>query len=143
MIDLVIARLKGQVSDFHNRVEGAAALSALIERQALPANTPAAHVIPAAMRGGTADAAAGAFLQEFTETVAVVITVRPNDRVGARGIEPIEALKTSVINALVGWAPSDELGVFTLTSGQITTVLGGAVAYTLQFRIADQLRIMT
>lgn len=143
MIDAVIQKLKTDAPAFNGRVDGAAALSALMERKALPAQTPAAHVMPMALRGASASAAAGAFVQETRETIGIVMTVRPHDRVGAAGVEPIEALKAEVIAALAGWAPGNETGVFEIASGQMTSVAAGAVVYTLQFQISDQVRILS
>jgi hypothetical protein len=142
MIADIITRLQEKVTDFRS-VEGAASFSALIKRKALPQATPAAHVIPMSLRGSNPDAATGVFRQSITETVGIVITVRPNDHIGARGIDPVEHLKTEVIKAIAGWATDDEVGVFQVTSGSMTSVSGGAVVYTLQFSIADQLRILS
>lgn len=142
MIDAIIARLLDRVADFKGRVDGAGDLSALMKRKALPAKTPAAHVIPGTLRGGQSETGTGAFIQATTETFSVIITVRSHDRVGEKGVEPIDALKSKVIAAIAGWTPDGEVGVFEIAAGSIFRVVAGAVIYQIDFRISDQVRIL-
>ncbi|WP_339636168.1 hypothetical protein [uncultured Sulfitobacter sp.] len=142
MIDDVIARLKERVTDLR-RVEGAAGFTAIMERRAWPENTPAAYVIPVSLAGGTATGGANSYVQATVETIGVVLILRPNDRLGTRGIEPVEGLKADVIAALAGWAPGDQTGDFTLKGGRMTNVQAGACAYQIDFAISDQLRILS
>jgi hypothetical protein len=142
MIDQVIARLKDRAPGLASRVEGAAAFSAMMQRGQLPQVTPAAHVIPVGLSGGPVDSAANVFTQRMNEVIGVVLTVRSNDQAGARGVEPIEQLKSETIAAIAGWAPNDDIvGVFRLSSGRMLSVQGGAIVYQLDFAIEDQLRI--
>jgi len=63
MIDAAITRLKDRAPRLERRVEGAAVLASLIEKNALPRVTPAAYVLPLGARGLTATASTGAFVQ--------------------------------------------------------------------------------
>lgn len=142
MITQIVERLKDRAPGLNTRVEGAAAFSALVKQGQLPQVTPAAHVIPVGLNGGLVGSAANAFTQMTIETIGVIITVRSNDQAGARGVEPIDALKTEVIEALAGWAPNEDMtGVFSLAGGNIVSVQAGAISYQLNFAIQDQLRI--
>ena len=141
MIAAVIARLENQVPELAGRVEGAAELNALVQSNGLPQHTPAAHVLPLGLRGGRPDAAAGMFRQEFEETVAVVLTLRNQGRTGDRGLAGADALISAIVAAIAGWAPGDEIGVFSLSRGQLVSFQAGALVYQLDFSIVDQLRI--
>lgn len=142
MIAEVIARLQAQVPDLAGRVEGAASFADLMRRNALPQHTPAAHVLPLGLRGGKADAASGAFTQAFDETVAVLLTVRSYDRTGAPALEDVDTLIRVIVEAVAGWAPGDEVGVFALGRGQLVNMSAGTIVYQLDFTISDQLRIL-
>lgn len=143
MLDLVIARLKAEVSELEGRVEGAASFTSLMERNALPQVTPAAHVLPLGLTGGQASAATGMFTQLFTEAVAVVLTIRGHDQTGARALSRVDPLIRSVISAIAGWEPDDEIGTFQLRRGALVSIRAGALVYQLDFTITDQLRIPT
>jgi len=138
----VIARLDAEVADLRS-VEGAAAFATIVERRAWPQVTPAAYVVPEGLRGLAPSAGAGAFVQPTQESVSVLLVVRPHDRVGAAGIEPIEALKRAVLRAVAGWGPQDAMGQFRLTRGATRDISGGAIVYQIEFAIDDQLRIIT
>lgn len=142
MIGEVIARLKSGVPDLQDRVGGAGAFAAIMERNAWPERTPSAYVIPAGLRGGAVSISDNAYLQDTAETISIVLILRPNDRLGARGIEPVEALRDDVIASLAGWSSGAELGTFQLTSARMLNVRAGALAYQVDFTISDQLRIL-
>lgn len=142
MIEVIIARLKDRVPNLRGRVDGALAFDELVRANSLPASTTA-YVVPDALRGGQADASAGAYVQEITETISVVLMLRPNDRFGARGIDPIEELRGQIFEALAGWAPGDETGVFQMTRAKLLRFQGGAIVYEIVFSITDQLRILS
>jgi hypothetical protein len=142
MIEAVIARLKDRVPDLR-RIEGAAALTAIMERRAWPESTPAAYVIPVALSGGAVSSGASAYVQDTAETIGVILILRPNDRLGSRGIEPVEGLKADVIEALAGWAPGVQTDGFALKGARMTNVQAGAFSYQIDFTIPDQLRILS
>lgn len=143
MIDAVIARLKSEVSDLSGRVEGAADFAELMRRNALPQATPAAHVLPLGLQGGQANTAAGAFVQDLRETIGVMLTFRTNDRTGSAALAKVRVHIQAVIDAICGWAPSGETGVFALTRGSLINMSAGTLVYQLEFTITDQVRILS
>ncbi|MEM5477170.1 hypothetical protein [Pacificibacter sp. AS14] len=136
----VMARLKTQVTDLRS-VEGVADFTTLLKQNALPQQTPAAHVVPTGIRGGKPETATGVFTQPTSEAVAVILTVRTNDQAGESALGAVDALIESTIAALAGWAPNDELGVFQLERGSVLDLSADALVYQLEFSISDQLRI--
>ena len=141
MIDAVIDRLRLQVPFLQDRVEGAADLANLIESRKLSPYGTAAHVIPLTLRGGVADAASGLYRQTFDQSVSVVVSIRSNDRNGKAALENLQPNLMSIVNAVAGWAPNNEVGVFRLVSGRVVSMTGGAFIYQIDFAIQDQLRI--
>jgi hypothetical protein len=136
----VMTRLETRVTDLRS-VNGVADFTTLLKQNALPQQTPAAHVVPTGIRGGKPETATGVFTQPTSEAVAIILTVRSNDQAGERALEAVDALIESTIAALAGWAPNDELGVFQLERGSVMNMSAGALVYQLDFSIADQLRI--
>lgn len=143
MLDDVIIRLRQQVPFLQGRVEGAANLLNLTETRTLAPYGTAAHVFPAALRGGSADAGTGIFRQMFDEAVSIVIAIRSNDRNGDAALENLRPNLMSIVGAIAGWAPNDEVGVFRLVAGRVLSMTGGLFLYQIDFSIQDQLRIQT
>lgn len=137
----IIARLEKRVPDLSGRIEGAAAFAALLKQGALPQQTPAAHVVPAGLRGGAVSAVTGLTRQAVTETFSVVLTIRSHDRVGDGALEPLDALLPAIIAAIVGWQPPDAIDVFALTRGAVVSMSAGTLVYQLDFSLPMQLRI--
>lgn len=147
MFDAVKARL-ADVAALSGRIEPAASLSALMQRNQLPQVTPAAFVLPLGLRGGKADAAANIFRQQLNEVLGIVLILRTaGDATGAKGSDPLTALRNEVIRRIVGWSPpshwraDDTLAPFTLSRGELVTLSAGALVYQLDFAVEDQLRI--
>lgn len=140
MIDLVVARLRNQVSDLRS-VEGAAEFKKLLAGRGVPQNDPAAYVIPLGMRGGKAEAITGMFTQQVAESIGVVLFLRGHDQTGARALGNLRPFIATVIEAIAGWQPSGEIGVFQLSRGALVDINGGLLSYQLDFSINDQLRI--
>lgn len=140
LFENVIERLKNRVSDLRD-VKGVADFTTLLKQNALPQQTPAAHVVPTSIRGGKPDAGAGVFTQPTTEAIAIILTLRPNDQAGERALNNLDVFLGSVIAAIAGWCPDDELGVFQLERGAVVSMTAGTLVYQLDFSIADQLRI--
>ncbi len=143
MIAAVITRLEALVASLSKRVEGAAQFADLMKRNALPQQTPAAYVLPLGLQGGAAQAATGAFTQQFDEAVAVMLVVRSNDRTGEKALARIDVLIREIINAIAGWAPNDEIGVFKLSRGSLVNMSAGTIVFQIEFSITDQLRIIS
>jgi hypothetical protein len=141
MIDAVIQRLEAKVPDIAGRIQGAAELADLMRNNRLPRQTPAAHVVPVGLRGGAPSASAGFYVQELSETVGVVLTLRSHDATGARALTQVDQLIRAVADAIAGWAPGAETGVFRLERGRLASMSAGTLVYQIDFTITDQLRI--
>lgn len=142
MIESIIARLSSEVSILEHRVEGAGNFADLMQRNALPQHTPAAHVLPLGLIGRQADAGAGAFTQGIEEAIAVILTIRNHTPAGQKALAELRDVIFAIVKAIAGWAPSDEIGVFRLTRGSILNASKGTVVYQIDFAITDQLRIL-
>lgn len=141
MIDAVTTRLTAQVPELSGRIDGAAEFTALMSRGGFPTATPTAYLLPLGLLGGTPSAMSGAFIQDYAETLGVVLLFSSNDRTGEAALKRLRTIIFEVVEALVGWAPADELGVFRFTRGGMVSVKPGHIAYQLDFSITDQLRI--
>ena len=75
------------------------------------------------------------------ESVGVVLFLRGHDQTGARALSNLRPFIGTVINAIAGWQPSGEIGVFQLSRGALVDINGGLLSYQLDFSINDQLRI--
>ena len=140
MFDETKTRLEAEAPLLRD-VHGAGAFSALIAAKVAPTTTPVAYVVPVAMRGGSNEDSAGAFVQNTDETLSVIIMLRSNDRVGDKGVEPIIAVRDQVIASIAGWTPSTQTGSFALRGAKMTSVVAGLLVYQVEFSISDQLRI--
>jgi len=140
-LDDVRGQIEVSVPALAGRIEGVGAFTPMIERGQVPQVTPAAFVLLGGLAGGAADAGAGIFRQAFAETVTVVIADRvAADRQGAAGFDEITPIVRDVIMAVVGWAPDDAVGVFTLGQAELVGSLNGTVIFEIRFNLDDQLR---
>ena len=135
------------IPDFHGRVQGAAALSALMSAGQAPQTTPAAFVLPLGLRGGAADAVTGLFRQQLAWSSGVVICVRvAGDVTGVKANEVLVPLIEAVILAIAGTdaiGPHDEaIGVWRVSRGELLSLSAGLLVFQLDFTIDDQLRIL-
>lgn len=143
----VIDRLKETVRHLEGRVEGAADLVQIRAENRLPQSPVAAHVVANGLTGGAPSAGAGAFIQNFDETVSVLLTFRNLQGLG-RGLDLYDTVKWAVITALCGWAPTGQagdetVGVIRLARGQVLSQDAGTLIYQIDFAVGDQLRIFT
>lgn len=143
MLDEIILRLKALVPAFGGRVEGALQLARLQSQNALPQVTPAAFVVPAGLRGGSADTISGLFRQSTTETFSVIFVMRSENARGGDALDPLSALRGTIIAALAGWDLGDAVDVLTLSAAYVVSMTDGAVIYQIDFTLQDQLRIST
>lgn len=141
MIEAVTTRLEGRIAELQGRIEGAAELSRVMQSGALPGL--AVYLLPLGLQGAAADAAAGMYRQSYRETLGVMLVMGSNDRAGERALKRLRTLIFEVVEALAGWQPGDELGVFELTRGALVNLRTGHVGYQIDFTIPDQLRIPT
>lgn len=143
MIEAVEARLETLVPELAGRIQGAAEFSAALRDGAFPRGGASAFLIPMGLQGGQADAVTGHFSQEFNEVLGVLLTFTSADATGEKALKRMRPIVFAVIEALAGWAPSDEVGIFRLLRGGLTPGARGQMTYQLDFSIQDQLRIST
>lgn len=115
-----------------------------IDTETVPAQVPAAFVLPIRDAATPARIAAGAHRQELTEICGVLLCVsRPSGP--ARAVLDLEDLKELVRQALIGWQPSGSSGGDGTTacdyvSGALVDAKpGGIVWWLLQFSTARQI----
>lgn len=138
----LVTRLGDEVDALAGRVQGAAELSELVRKKALPQASPFAFVLPNGLVARSdGDASANAFTQMVDEVFAIVLVVRASgDITGARTLPTIDALVWAVILAVCGWGPDDAIGVFHLRRGQLLSADAGVVIYQLDFGLQQQVR---
>lgn len=135
LADDVITRLKERVPTLQHRVEGVAGMANL------PQHGPAARVLSSGLTGGTPNASSGYFVQPVDETVSVYLVFLNVQGMGGNQLDLFDQVRSSVIEAICGWAPEDPVGVFRLVRGQIDRFESGTLVYRIDFAIGDQLRI--
>lgn len=143
MIEAVQTRLETRIQELKGRIDGAADFAELTRSGNLPQHPVAAHVIPLGLRPKPADAVAGMFTQEYAETIGVMLTLRSDTANGKEILADVRSFIFSIIEALCGWAPGNEIGVFALSGAGLAAANRGAFSYRIEFTIDDQLRIAT
>lgn len=139
LADLVTARLAA--AGVIDRVEGALELNALIESGAMPAAGASAFVVPSGLSGGTVQSATGLFVQDVTETVAVILAVRTAAPAGGHQRGTLDDLISAVIAALAGWEPDGATDVLRLVRGTLLNLRKGVALYQIEFSVSSHLRI--
>lgn len=140
LIQDIIDRLNGKVAALSGRIRAAEDYTALLQMKGITSAQGGAYVMPSGIRGGRVEAATGVFTQMVDEIVAVVILVPAERGLGRQGAT-IDSLKKGVIEALCGWVPDDAIGPFQLVRGAMINLGNGALAFQIEFSVADQLRI--
>jgi len=141
MVPEVIARLQSVVPQLRS-VEPTLSFAAVMASGGLPQVTPAAYVVGTGARGGAVNAAAGAFVQDIDQTVAVVLIFRTNTKTGGKAVDEVEETRLAILEAICGWAPQGAMSVFRLVSDSMQSLVGGTVVTQAEFALADQLRIL-
>lgn len=135
-------RLATYVPELDGRIEEAASLATLMQRNQLPQVTPAAFLLPLGLRGGLADTMAGMFRQGLERVMGVVLIFRSvGDAIGAKAFDRLSPLIDAVISTFAGWGPEGAIGVFRLGRGELLSMQAGTIVYQLDFILDDQLRI--
>ncbi|MBN9504921.1 MAG: hypothetical protein J0I69_02750 [Altererythrobacter sp.] len=141
-LDAVRERVEALVPDLAGRLGNAGDFANLVERNQLPQVTPAGYVVPGGLRGLAADAATGLFRQHFQEIVSVVLVCRvAGDPLHARAIDAATPLVRATLEAVLGWAPDDAIGVFELVQAELVGAKDSALVFQIDFALNDQLRI--
>ncbi|MEM6849424.1 MAG: hypothetical protein AAF580_15385 [Pseudomonadota bacterium] len=142
MIDQVITRLDSEIPELEKRVDGAFEFAELVRTGQLPQGGIAAHVLPLGMQSRGADSAAGAFTQEFDESVGVILTLRNASRDAERILGDLRGFVMRIVNTIAGWAPTGAMGVFRFLRASLVSSTKGTFVYQIDFSINDQLRIL-
>ncbi|NIZ12904.1 hypothetical protein [Phaeobacter sp. HF9A] len=140
MLEAIKDRLEGRVPAFDGRIETAVDLTRLLKDRGIP-QTSTAFVVPLGLQGQRANDATGMFSQGYSETIGVLLVARSHDQTGARALKTLRPTIQQVLEALAGWSPGSDFGVFELRRGDLAGVSGGALLYMIEFSINDQLRI--
>lgn len=143
-----VAQRMSDIVELTGRIHPGASLSELMARNLAPQVCPAAFVLPLGIRGGSFNAMANLIVQDFAETLGIVLFLRSaGDATGARLADQLTPLRNAVIRKIVGWAPQSDwpdgetVGVFRLGRGALVSLSGGLLVYQLEFTLDDQLRI--
>lgn len=142
MITDVIARLEAKIPTLAKRVEGAAQFAELMKSGVLPTQDVSAYVLPLGLLGGKAEAGAGFYTQLFDEAVGVVLALKSYSSTGDRVLPDLRILVGEVLEAVAGWAPNEEVGVFRMTRASLVSMSAGTLIYQIDFTVTDQLRII-
>ncbi|MBV1918994.1 MAG: hypothetical protein KUG65_13165 [Sphingomonadaceae bacterium] len=141
-LDEVRTRIEAKAPDFAGTFGNAAQFAAMVERDQLPQSDRAGYVLPGPLAGGTTTAATGMFIQDFTETVMVVLVIRHAGSALAKGaLDELPPLVRDVIEGVVGWGPDDAPGVFKLGQAELVGSKNGALVYEIHFTLHDQMRV--
>jgi len=141
-IDEVRARIEAQVPDLAGQLGNAGQFSQLIDNNRLPQRAKGGFVLPGSLSGGQVTSATGLFVQNFNETVMVVLFARvAGDPLGESGLDEISPLVRAVIEGVVGWGPDDAPGVFALSQAELVGSKDGALIYEIHFTLHDQMRV--
>lgn len=149
--EAVADRLETEVAALEHRTKRAADLSEMIRQKELPQSPVSAFVISAGLRpisGG--ESITGAYTQELSEVIAIVLVVRTaGDVGGGKSLPTLEELIEGVTRAIVGWAPEGAedsiylpIGDFGFERGQLVQLDAGVMFYQLEFGCPVQLRII-
>ncbi|KXF92090.1 hypothetical protein [Phaeobacter inhibens] len=140
MLAAVVERLNVGVPALGGRIEEAAELTDMLQKRGLPQRTTT-FVVPLGIQARPLAHATGAVIQDFAETIGVLLVARVHDQTGANALAKIRPLIMDVVSTLVGWAPDASFGVFELRRGTLVGIRDGALIYMTEFSITDQLRI--
>lgn len=129
------------VTELKGRIHTAGKLSALMKTGQLANIGTAAFELPLGVTGGAVDAVTGLYVQRVRWLDGVLLSVPSHDDpTGARAVGLLEPLIDAVIEAIAGWGPVEDFGVYELVKGELASLDAGAVTYQLDFAIEDQLR---
>lgn len=140
-LDEVRTRITSAAPEF-GTLGNAAQFAQLVEENQLPQSELGGFVLPGSISGGTVKSMTGLFVQDFTETVIVVLMIRSAaGALGEDGVDQLPPLVRKVIEGVVGWGPDDAPGVFALGTAELVGSKDGAILYEIQFGLLDQMRV--
>lgn len=140
LVDAVIDRLKLLPATVLRSVDGIADMQALMAANRLPQVTPAAHVVPAGMQAVPPQDVAGGYIQQVTEVVGVVVTLRGNDTQGKAALPRLREIIDAIMTQLCGWEPDGAYSQFQFSRGAVLSLDEKGLVYLLEFQIPFLLR---
>jgi len=141
-IETLITRLNSEAPSLGGRVEGAAALSALMKAKAMPQTTPAAWIITSGLQAGQQANSTGMHRQRLTHTISVCWVVSYAGSVaGGEAIAEIAAIQNEIVLALAGFTPVAGEGAMELTRSALTDFEDGTFFFQTDFTCQSNLRI--
>ncbi len=134
-VESIVARLTTQA--VFETVHGALELAAAVERKQFTAE---AYVMLTEAKPD-ANNLINAVSQRLTEEYSILFWARAvNDPTGAAALATIDARRTAIIAALLGWAPDSERAPFIYAGGQLGQFVAGGVLWEEQFTSASYVR---
>jgi len=129
----LIARLQAEVSEL-KRVDGSADLGAAKGQARV---TPSAWVLPSTEIAGQNTLGANAVSQRIEGTFSILIAVKNyKGDGGAAGHDALQAVRTAIKTALLGWQPTGVNDVMTFARGGIIAYTEATLWWQDQYRIS-------
>ncbi|MEM9968489.1 MAG: hypothetical protein AAF755_10345 [Pseudomonadota bacterium] len=142
MLDTVKERIEDYVPELRHRVEGGASFAALMQSGHRPQSPVQAYVLYAGVAArGTPPLGAGYFAQNIRESINVVLMVNSSAPEAQRALDLLRPINDAILQALCGWAPGDEVGVFELVRAEVVSFQKSLLIWNIDLAINDQLRI--
>ncbi len=140
-IDALRARIEEQVPSLVGNLGNATQFAQLVDKGQLPQWRMGGFILPGGLIGGQVRSATAAFIQDFQETIAIVLVCRvASDPLGERALDEITPLVRDVVMGVIGWAPEGVPGVYSLVKAELVGSQGGALIFQIDFTLFDQLR---
>ena len=125
IVSAIVARLEAITPPVFSIVAGAAEFASI---DTVPTATPAAYVIVEQEQSAENPRATGPVLQQTAMDIAVIIIAgNVSDSTGAAAASDIEALKSKVRRALIGFEPDQEATPIEHISGELLKLRHGTV----------------
>lgn len=141
IVQPVIDRLKAEVATFSGRVRGGTDYLAVIQNRSLPDAPVFAYVLYGGIaQNGTPNLGRNSYIHGVNRGVKVAVVIRTTDPTGAKAVDELEEIVEDVLQALCGWRPGSEAGVFQMTGASVGGVNNGLLILQIDFTIMDQLR---
>ncbi|MCT4554632.1 MAG: hypothetical protein N4A53_08095 [Pelagimonas sp.] len=142
MFDQVSERLEARVPELAGRVKGALDFVEALSKGTQSIGGVTCYVIPGGLSALQAQNAVGPFTQPIRRNLTLVLMLTSGDQNGVAALKRLNTgLLDDVLQSVMGWAPDDMVGVFSLMGGRVVPDTTGFLAYLIDFQIEDQLRV--
>ncbi|WP_300535641.1 hypothetical protein [uncultured Mameliella sp.] len=144
MLADIKTRLEARVVELDGRVGLASDFASVLRGGTAPRGGVNAYILPGTTTGlPAATLGAGLFIQPVRRGVSIATFLQSTDPRGQRALDRLDDFLADIQQAICGWAPGDEVGVFELAVERPAPTQNGLMAFVTEFRITDQLRITT